>query len=385
MVGSNATNPRDGPGRAVMSGRGIAVPTRVIGLSGNLAFGDVAVGTSATTPLTISNSGNSLLTWSGLSTGNGVFTASPTSGTVAAGGSANVTLTFTPAARTSYSSTLTVTSDATSGTNTATVSGTTATRILRAALTTPIPSTAVGARGYGSVTFWNDGDSVMTCHDFSTSASPIVTVEAWNFPDPGTRSLEPGQSATLTILFMPTGTETITGTITVGCADATSGSPSVVSFTATGGSGATTRVLGLSGSLAFGAVQVGTSATRTLTLSNTGNSLLTWSELSTGNGVFTASPTSGAVQPEGLNPGDAPGTVTVTFTPAAATSYSDTLTVTSDATVGPTPPRCRGRALPPQSRRRASSGCRARWRLGTWRRTRVQPRRSPSATAGIAS
>ena len=93
-------------------------PTRIISLSGNttgdeLAFGDVQVGTSATATLTISNSGNSTLTWSIPSTGNGVFTGSPTSGTVAAGGSTSVTITFTPTAVIGYSVTLTVTSDAT--------------------------------------------------------------------------------------------------------------------------------------------------------------------------------------------------------------------------------------------------------------------------------
>ena len=93
-------------------------PTRIISLSGNttgdeLAFGDVQVGTSATETLTISNSGNSTLTWSIPSTGNGVFTGSPTSGTVAAGGSTSVTITFTPTEAIGYSVTLEVTSDAT--------------------------------------------------------------------------------------------------------------------------------------------------------------------------------------------------------------------------------------------------------------------------------
>ena len=82
-------------------------PTRIISLSGNttgelaeLAFGDVQVGTSATATLTISNSGNSTLTWSIPSPPPGVgivnFSGSPTSGTVAAGGSTSVTITFTP-------------------------------------------------------------------------------------------------------------------------------------------------------------------------------------------------------------------------------------------------------------------------------------------------
>ena len=96
-------------------------PTRIISLSGNttgfnldeLAFGAVQVGTSATGTVTISNSGNSTLTWSIPGSGAGVFTASPTSGSVAAEGSTSVTITFTPTAVISYSVTLTVTSDAT--------------------------------------------------------------------------------------------------------------------------------------------------------------------------------------------------------------------------------------------------------------------------------
>jgi len=96
-------------------------PTRIISLSGNttgeLAFGDVQVGTSATATLTISNSGNSTLTWSIPSPPPGVgivnFSGSPTSGTVAAGGSTSVTITFTPTEVIGYSVTLEVTSDAT--------------------------------------------------------------------------------------------------------------------------------------------------------------------------------------------------------------------------------------------------------------------------------
>jgi len=92
-------------------------PTRIISLSGNnlneLAFGAVQVGTSATGTVTISNSGNSTLTWSIPGSGAGVFTGSPTSGSVAAEGSTSVTITFTPTAVISYSVTLTVTSDAT--------------------------------------------------------------------------------------------------------------------------------------------------------------------------------------------------------------------------------------------------------------------------------
>jgi hypothetical protein len=93
--------------------------TRVIGLSGNLAFGDVAAGSTATSVLlTITNTGNASLTVTGVSppsAGSGIYTASWTSGTIPTGGSQAVTIRFAPAAAISYSGTLTVSADQTSG------------------------------------------------------------------------------------------------------------------------------------------------------------------------------------------------------------------------------------------------------------------------------
>jgi hypothetical protein len=102
-------------------------------------------GATITRTVTISNSGNSTLTWSGLSfdvystpttcdvcplsvqvdDGNGIFTVNPTSGgMVAAGGSTSLTVTFTPAEKSVYySTTLTVTSDKTSGDETLWMNG----------------------------------------------------------------------------------------------------------------------------------------------------------------------------------------------------------------------------------------------------------------------
>lgn len=104
-----------------------ATPTRIIGLSGNLAFGNVTVGQSATTTLTITNSGNSTLTVSGMTITSGletVFSPSWTSGTIAAGGSQQVINQYTPTVAQSYSGTVTVNGDQTSGTNTIAISGT---------------------------------------------------------------------------------------------------------------------------------------------------------------------------------------------------------------------------------------------------------------------
>jgi hypothetical protein len=105
-----------------------ADPTRIISVAGNLAFGNQDVNTSATRTLTISNSGNSTLTVTGMravgGSGTAAFAASPLSGSVPAGGSLSVTVQFTPTVAQFYSTVLTVDGDQTSGNNAINVSGT---------------------------------------------------------------------------------------------------------------------------------------------------------------------------------------------------------------------------------------------------------------------
>lgn len=96
-------------------------PTRIVNVSGNLAFGDVPVGSSRDLSFTIANTGTATLTVSGLSITGGlaaITTASWLSGTIAPGASQSVTVRFSPTAAGSYSGTLTVNGDQTSGTNT---------------------------------------------------------------------------------------------------------------------------------------------------------------------------------------------------------------------------------------------------------------------------
>ena len=72
------------------------------------------VGSSLSVTFDINNTGNSPLTVSGIDTGHAVFTASPTSGTVAAGASMTVTVTFTPSGAGNFFGAMVVSSDATS-------------------------------------------------------------------------------------------------------------------------------------------------------------------------------------------------------------------------------------------------------------------------------
>jgi hypothetical protein len=99
--------------------------TRIIGVAGNLAFGDVPLGTLREATITISNTGSGMLTVTGISMTGGfgsMLTASWTSGTIAAGGSQPVTIRFAPAEAGTYTGMLTVSGDQTSGTNTLPIS-----------------------------------------------------------------------------------------------------------------------------------------------------------------------------------------------------------------------------------------------------------------------
>jgi hypothetical protein len=100
--------------------------TRIIALSGNLAFGNVTVGSTATATLHVANTGTAALTVTAIQANGSiapVVHADLAGGAIAPGASRDVTVTFAPAAIQAYSGTLVVTGDQTSGTNAIAVSG----------------------------------------------------------------------------------------------------------------------------------------------------------------------------------------------------------------------------------------------------------------------
>jgi hypothetical protein len=97
------------------------IPTRLIFLSGDLAFGNVTVGSSSNRTLTIGNSGNSALTVGAITYSDGF--SGDWSGAIPPSGATNLMVTFSPNAATNYSGDLIVNSDATGGGNTLSVSG----------------------------------------------------------------------------------------------------------------------------------------------------------------------------------------------------------------------------------------------------------------------
>ena len=112
----------DGAGNSATATLTITVSARIIGLSGELGFGNVTVGQASTLILIITNSGDLAFDVSSIDYPPGFSGA--WSGTVVAGGSQQVAVTFVPAAAQPYAGTVTVNCDAPAGTNTIFCSGT---------------------------------------------------------------------------------------------------------------------------------------------------------------------------------------------------------------------------------------------------------------------
>jgi len=166
-----------------------ATPTRIIGVSGSLAFGDVPVGIQRDLSFTIANAGTATLTVSGMSISGGLASqtsASWTNGTIGPGASQTVSVRFQPASAGSYSGTLTVNGDQTSGANIIAVSG-----------------TATGASAQGT---WSGRYEVLRC-DGTGSNQDYFCSQRGAYP--------PGSSLPITLSLTQSGTS-VTGSIAFG-------------------------------------------------------------------------------------------------------------------------------------------------------------------------
>ncbi len=313
-----ASDAKSGSGQAAVTATA-GPETRIIGLSGNMSFGDVVVGTTSQRTLTISNSGNRPLTVSAINYPVGF--SGIWSGTIAAGASQPITVTFAPAVVQSYGGSIDVVSNKTSGTNTMSIAGVgiAVTRVICVEGNLIFDDTVNGQTSQRTLTISNSGNSPLTVTDISY---PDMFSGQWS----GT--IAAGGSQAVTVTFAPTAQGNYGGPITVN-SDATSGTGVALSW----GVGID-RAIRLSGDMAFGSVDVNTTAIRTLTIHNDGNRALTVSGISYPagfSGSFSGSIAAGGSQ-----------AVTVTFAPMIAQNYSGTITVASDKTTGNNSIACSG-------------------------------------------
>lgn len=290
-------------------------PTKIIALSGSMAFGNVDINTTATKTLTVTNNGTVDLTVSGI-TYPGGFSGNWSGGVLTPGQSQSVTVTFAPLTGTSYSGTITVASDKTSGTNTVAASGTGITRVLALSGTLAFGSITVGQTATLPLTITNNGNGPM-----NISAVSHPTGFGGDYAG-GT--LAAGASVTDHVTFSPTSAIAYTGQVSITSNKTSGGNTASVSGT---GTASATKVIQLTGTLTYGSVQTGTTLSKALTITNSGNATLTVTDVTVPSG-YTPDWTSGTIA------AGASQVVNITFAPVAATSYNGTVTVSSDATSG---------------------------------------------------
>ncbi len=153
-----------------------------------------------------------------------------------------------------------------------------------------------------------------------TSNDAAFTVSPTNFSIPSG-----GGAQTVTVTFSPTAVRAYNAILSV--THNASGSPTQISLTGTGVGVA--AILLSTSSIPFGNVNIGSSSSQNLNVTNPGNIALTVTNLTSSNGSFVASPTSFTLSPGGAQ------VITVTFTPSSGGTQSSTFTFASNAATNP--------------------------------------------------
>ena len=295
---------------------------------GSLLFGDITVGQTQTKTLSLKNSGSTAVTISGDSV---IGTGYRISGisfprTLSAGETVSFSVEFTPGQSGTVSGKLEVLSNASNSTLVVPVSGEGVVYASGyasvAPLNAPFGGVPVGTKDTEIITVMNAGKKSLTVDSVTTNAKGF-SITGMTTPV----SIEPGAQTHFTVGFFPEAAGSVNGSILV----KSTGSDSNVTITVSGTGLASSRALSVSPtSVAFGNVEVGSSATQQISLKNTGNSSIAISgESITGTGLSEAG-MGGAVT---LAAGQS-ATMTVEFAPKSAGAVSGGVTIASNASNG---------------------------------------------------
>ena len=291
-----------------------------------VSFGNINVGSTGSSTVTLTNSGTASTTISGASvTGTGfTYTGLSTPLTLSAGQSTSFTAQFKPTSTASSSGSITVTSDASDPSVAVSLTGTGAQGALSATpASVAFGSVATGGTSSQTITLKNTGSSSVTVSAMSatgtgfsaSSMSPSSTIAA-------------GGSATFTATFKPTAAGTDTGSISVSSNAPSSPITIPLSGTATTAS----QLLGVSpSSISFGTVDVSSTSSASITLTNNGSASVVISSVGVTGSEYRAT---GVDANTTLTPNQS-ATLNVTFTPTAAGSQAGSISVVSNATNSP--------------------------------------------------
>ena len=283
---SIADNAPDNPQTVTLTGTGATGPAAGLAPS-TITFSSQAVGsTSSPQVATLSNNGGSTLTISSIGI-TGPFGQTNTCGaSLSAGGSCTFSITFSPTASGSATGALTLSDNASPGTQTVTLNGT--------GTASPLVSLSPGSLTFAAinvgststpqtVTLTNSGNGTLTLTSVAITGANGSDFTYTTTGCGSGASLPPGASCALIVYFKPTTTGSRSAAITL--TDNAPGSPQTVALS---GTGITTPGASLSpASLTFSSQAVGsTSPIQTVTVTNTGSATLTISSMSITNSNF---------------------------------------------------------------------------------------------------
>ncbi len=311
----------------------------------SLNFGSTAVGaTGAPLTITVTNNGASDVTTTGVAASTADFAATTTCGTIAAGGTCTISVTFSPTALGLRSANIAFTSSAPGSPNIIGAIGSGTSGPAVGTLTVP-----------GTVTFGTldvgtpSAPATVTITNASTAAVAVASIVSgapaeFAVSDNTCASVAAGATCSFKVTFTPAASGARAASITVTSNGA--GSPQVVAASGTGGAAPTPGQLSFPASVTLGTYLVGAAgAPENVPVTNVGGSPVTIS------GVTSSAPSEFAAS-AGTCATVAPGatcSLTVTFTPAAAGARNATVTVTSDGVGSPQALAVSGNGVAPSS------------------------------------
>jgi hypothetical protein len=290
----------------------------------SVSFGNMQVGASASRTVLINNSGSASVTVSQAAASGTGFTASGMSfpATIPAGQSASINVTFAPKAAGNSSGTLVITSNSSNPTLSVGLSGSAVTPGSLSSNTSLMAfgTVEVGSNQKQSATVTNNGGSSVTINQAAVTGNGF-TLSGITAP----LSLAAGQSATFTVTFAPRSAGNATGSVTL-----TPSAGAALSWSLSG-SGVTEGALTATpSSLSFGSIDLGESKSLSESLTNSGGSSVTISQISASGTGFSVS---GVTLPATLDAGQSLS-FNVAFNPAGGGNASSVLTITSTASNG---------------------------------------------------
>ena len=302
-----------GIGSATKSGQLSASPA-------SLGFGTVATGSSANQQIHLTNTGSAAVKISGVSASGTGFSATgvSTPATINPSQSVALTASFAPSTPGSATGSISILSDAANSTLKIPLDGTGAQAglsILPASFN--FGSVIDGQTKSQNFAVTNTGTASLTIAQLSVTGT-AYSVSGLATP----ATLPPGNTAAFSVLFAPTIAGGLAGTVTV-----SSNAPNSPSSLALSGTGVAASVtLSTSpASLSFPSVNAGISSSKNVTITNSGNSSLTISQIAVNARDFAAS---GIATPLTLAAGKN-AVMSVSFSPTAAENITGNVTVMS--------------------------------------------------------